>query len=221
MDPQALGQPARCCASHALTHSVAYGRRTHADANAHGPHRPSPQTQGGERPIALTAMLYRLAIKMRQPIIGDWQTREHGFWDSAIKGSSCLRAALARAFRMEAGVAAGFVAIAELWDVGAFYDSIRIHNLVDLALDKNFPVQVLNMSLAVHTASRAFREGPYMSSWVLPGGFSIIAGCGTSVDFTRPLLYNIMDKLHRDFFPRGAVQNMGRRCSPNCSWQRR
>ena len=126
---------------------------------------------------------------MRQPIIGDWQTREHGFWDSAIKGSSCLRAALARAFRMEAGVAAGFVAIAELWDVGAFYDSIRIHNLVDLALDKNFPVQVLNMSLAVHTASRAFREGPHMSSWVLPGGFSIIAGCGTSVDLTRPLLH--------------------------------
>ena len=60
------------------------------------------------------------------------------------------------------------------------------------------------MSLAVHTASRAFREGPYISSWVLPGGFSIIAGCGTSVDLTRPLLYNVMDKLHRDFFP--AVQ---------------
>ena len=141
---------------------------------------------------------------MRQPIIGDWQMREHGFWDSAIKGSSCLRAALARAFRMEAGVAAGFVAIAELWDVGAFYDSIRIHNLVGLALDKNFPVQILNMSLAVHTASRAFREGPYISDWIMPGGFSIIAGCGTSVDLTRPLLYNIMDKLHRDFFP--AVQ---------------
>ena len=82
-------------------------------------------------------MLYRLAIKMRQPIIGDWQAKVHEFWDSAIKGSSCLRAALARAFRMEAGVAADFVAIAELWDVGAFYDSIRIHNLVELALDKN------------------------------------------------------------------------------------
>ena len=101
-------------------------------------------------------------------------------------------------------MAAGFVAIAELWDVGAFYDRIRIHNLVELALDKNFPVQILNMTLAVHTACRAFREGPYMSSWVLPGGFSIIAGCGTSVDLTRPLLYNVMDKLHRDFFP--AVQ---------------
>ena len=81
-------------------------------------------------------MLYRLAIKLRQPIIGDWQDKEHGFWDSAIKGSSCLRAALARAFRMEAEMAAGFVAIAELWDVGAFNDSIRIHNLVELAIDK-------------------------------------------------------------------------------------
>ena len=149
-------------------------------------------------------MLYRLAIKMRQPTIGDWQSREHGFWDSAIKGSSCLRAALARAFRMEAGVAAGFVAIAELWDVGAFYDSIRIHNLIELALAKSFPVQVLNIALAVHTASRAFREGPYISDWITPGGFSIIAGCGTSVDLTRPLLYNLTDKLHRDFFP--AVQ---------------
>ena len=94
------------------------------------------------------------------------------------------------------------MAIAKLWDVGAFYDSIRIHNLVELALDKNFPVQILNMSLAVHTASRAFR--PDISSWMLPGGFSIIAGCGTSVDLTRPLLYNVMDKLHKDIFP--AVQ---------------
>ena len=105
---------------------------------------------------------------------------------------------------MEAGVAAGFVAIAELWDVGAFYDSIRIHYLVERALDKNFPVQIINMTLAVHTACRAFGKGPHLSSWVLPGDFSIIAGCGTSVDLTRPLLYNIMDKLHRDFFP--AVQ---------------
>ena len=64
-----------------------------------------PKPKGGERPIAITAMLYRLIIKMRLPIIGDWETDNHGFWDSAIKGSSPLRAALARALRLEDGVA--------------------------------------------------------------------------------------------------------------------
>jgi len=38
-----------------------------------------PKPRGGERPMAMTAMLYRLIIKMRRPIIGDWETQNHVF----------------------------------------------------------------------------------------------------------------------------------------------
>ena len=43
-----------------------------------------PKPKGGERPIALTAKLYRSTIKLRKPVIGEWQDQAHGFWDSAI-----------------------------------------------------------------------------------------------------------------------------------------
>ena len=144
--------------------------------------------KGGERPVAMTALLCRLIIKMRRPIIGDWETQNHGFWDDAIKGSSPLRAALARALRLEAGVAMRFVAAGGLWDVAAFFDSIRWDEPVTFALEKHFPPQVLQLAINVHSSVRAFREGPYVSAWVQPSGLSILAGCGCSVDFTRCLL---------------------------------
>jgi hypothetical protein len=155
-----------------------------------------PKPKGGERPIALTAMLYRVVIKLRRPIIGEWEDHHHGFWDSAVKGSSPLRAALARALKMEAGVAMGFVAVGGLWDVAAFFDSIRLDDLITMALEHEFPPQILMLAVNVHSGVRAFREGPYVSHWVQPTGQSILAGCGCSVDFTRALLYNLMQKLH-------------------------
>ena len=163
-----------------------------------------PKPKGGERPVALTSMLYRLIIKLRRPIIGDWEEHHHGHWDAAIKGSSCLRAALARALRMEADVAMGMVAIGGLWDIAAFFDSIRDDELVTLSLAEQFPPQILLVATVVHTSVRAFREGPYVSQWVQPTGLSILAGCGCSVDFTRSLLYNLLDKLHRDYIPMQA-----------------
>ena len=163
-----------------------------------------PKPKGGERPIALTAMLYRLVIKLRRPIIGHWEDKEHGFWDAAIKGSSCLRAALARALRMEAAVAVGFIAIGGLWDIAAFFDSIQVDDLIEMALDRHFPPQLLLLGVNVHSAARAFREGPFCSNWVQPTGTSILAGCGCSVDFTRALLYNLMDKIHADYRPMQA-----------------
>ena len=101
-------------------------------------------------------MLYRVIIKLRRPIIGDWEDQHHGFWDSAVKGSSPLRAALARALRMEAGVAMGFVAVGGLWDVAAFFDSIRLDELITMALEQEFPPQIL--MLAVKARRRRSRE---------------------------------------------------------------
>ena len=52
------------------------------------------------------------------------------------------------------------------------------------------------LAVNVHSGVRAFREGPYVSQWVQPAGQSILAGCGCSVDFTRALLYRLMENLH-------------------------
>ena len=53
-----------------------------------------PKDKGGERPFALTSMLYRVAMKLAKSSIADWDQSAAGIWDTAIAGNSCLRAAL-------------------------------------------------------------------------------------------------------------------------------
>jgi hypothetical protein len=60
-----------------------------------------PKPTGGERPIALTVSLYRLWGKMRKHLVSQWEDKHHGFWDTAIRGSSPLRAALIRELKNE------------------------------------------------------------------------------------------------------------------------
>ena len=119
------------------------------------------------------------------PFINLHQTDPAGHWDTAITNSSCLRAALARALQIEVAVARGFAAAGELWDMSAFFDSIDIARLVEYSLDRDFLCWGLNLSLQVHTASRAFKEGPYVSHFIRPTGTSILAGCGRSIQFSR------------------------------------
>ena len=41
-------------------------------------------------PIALTAMLYRVIMKIVKPECSQWDQQVSGLWDTAIAGSSCL-----------------------------------------------------------------------------------------------------------------------------------
>ena len=95
-----------------------------------------PQTDDGERPIALTSMVYRVCMKLCKGTCDLWAARAAGHWDAAVKNSSCLRAALARALRMEAAVAQNFEAAGILWDVSAFFDSIELADLVELWISR-------------------------------------------------------------------------------------
>ena len=156
-----------------------------------------PKDTEGERPIALTSMLYRLIMKLEKPECSQWDEETAGHWDTAIAGNSCLRAALARALGMEAAQARGFATIGILWDLAAFFDSIRIHRLVKLALDRMIPPSALRLAMKVHTAARAFKEQPYVSQFVQPTGTSILAGCGRSISFTRAALYEVLDSMHK------------------------
>ena len=110
--------------------------------------------------MALTSMLYRITMKLTKSSIADWNQAAVGSWDTAIAGNSCLRAALCRSLGVELAVARGFSAVGILWDISAFFDSILIHRLIEHALNLGFPPLVLRLSLKVHTAARAFKEGP-------------------------------------------------------------
>ena len=95
----------------------------------------------------------------------------------------------------------GFSSIGLLWDLDAFFVSIRIPRLIKLALDREFPPMILGLSMKVHCGARAFKEGPYISQFVKPAGLSILAGCGGSASFTRAALYDVLQTMHASFRP--------------------
>ena len=81
------------------------------------------------------AMLFRFAMRLHKGLIGQWDDAFHGHWDQAVRNSSCLRAAIWRALKFEVGYLEGFDSLALLWDIAAFYDSIRLSDLVRMGLD--------------------------------------------------------------------------------------
>eukprot|EP00972_Heterocapsa_arctica_P034083 5017719-Heterocapsa_arctica.AAC.1 len=48
---------------------------------------------GGDRPITLLSMLYRLLIRARRSYITKWDAEKARPWDSAVAGSGALEAA--------------------------------------------------------------------------------------------------------------------------------
>ena len=160
-----------------------------------------PKAAGGERPIGLTSMPYRLLMKTKKVMLADWDAKFAGFWDDAIKGSPPLRAAIMRSLRVEVAKLLGFEAIGCLWYISAFFDSVDISLLIPLALERSFCPWLLSLAMKVHMGPRSFKEGRFISPWVEPSGLSILAGCMTSVSLTRTLLYDMLDEVLRSCRP--------------------
>eukprot|EP00972_Heterocapsa_arctica_P070006 10341554-Heterocapsa_arctica.AAC.1 len=83
-----------------------------------------PKPAGGERVIALVAMVLRVLGRCRRCRLSEWDAAKAGFWDAAVAGSSALRAAVWRNFLDEsAGLLGAVVATAHI-DIQKFYDSL-------------------------------------------------------------------------------------------------
>ena len=156
---------------------------------------------GGERPIGLTAMLYRFVMRLYKGIIGSWDEKFHAHWDYAVKKSPCLRAALLRALKLEVGALSNLCTVSILWDIRAFFDSIRIVDVVKLGVEHLFPPVLLRLSLLAHVGPRAFKEKSFIGPWLQSTGLSIVAGCVSSVSITRCILYNVVSSMHLDYRP--------------------
>ena len=72
-------------------------------------------------------MLYRIWTKVRRPYLQEWEARNKGPWDAAVRGSSALRAAIITLFHDEVASYSGEKIAKILWDMEKFYDNISIH----------------------------------------------------------------------------------------------
>ena len=143
----------------------------------------APKAKGGERPITVTSILYAALIRIFAPDLAHWTEERCGFWDSAVKGSSALTAALARSAEAEIAYHSGKQSAGIFWDSESFFDSICLLKLVDAAIEMDFSPVVLYLGLQCHLCTRHFKIGNWMSGPTSPIT-SIIAGCHLSDKFT-------------------------------------
>ena len=54
-----------------------------------------------DRPISLTSLLYAVYVKIKKPVIADFDRSHATWWDSAVAENSCLRDGIRRRFVSE------------------------------------------------------------------------------------------------------------------------
>ena len=113
---------------------------------------------GGERPIALLPMLYRVWMRLRKSLVTGWVDKRHGFWDTAIKGSSPLHATYRHLCMGETSAIQGMSVASCLWDMAKFYDSIDWRVLATQAPKHGYPIRVLAIGMIVHTSPRMLKD---------------------------------------------------------------
>jgi hypothetical protein len=154
------------------------------------------------RPITLTAGIYRLIGMVQKPGLGSWED-EHcrtAWWDSAVKKSSALRAAVLRETMNEIALAKSETVVEILFDMAKFYDTLSPEKVAKAARKLGFPPRSLVMGMIAHTSPRRIKAGGCFSDEIHPE-VSIIAGCTRSVAWSRCILFETLQKLHDDYRP--------------------
>ena len=150
---------------------------------------------GGSRTIAIMASIYRAFMKHSGLTIREWDVTEGHHWDSALAGSSSLRAAVLRALQSENGEARGDHVAHKLWEMQKCFDSVDFNLLVKELTRRGFPSHLMVLGFLAHCALRILRVGKSSGPTVVDCRNSMLAGCQLSVSFTRGLLWQLVADL--------------------------
>ena len=93
-----------------------------------------PKKDGDLRMVAIAATYYRLLTALDNQEIAEFELAHAHANDSAKAGASAIRAAEERALECELVAEEGLQAMAILWDVMKFFDSISIYLLFQEAI---------------------------------------------------------------------------------------
>lgn len=144
---------------------------------------------GGDRPISLMAMPYRVWLRMRRYQVAAWDREHAGPWDCAVAGVGAVDAAFISEAQTEAAVLAGRSVGGALLDMAKFYDHVDLSILGRDALRHDYPLPVLLLGLQAYLAPRMLKKGALMHEGVQPWG-GIIAGCAQATSCARLYLWD-------------------------------
>ena len=119
-----------------------------------------------------------------------------GFWDTAVRGSSALRAGIQRMLMNETNQWLQYRFAMVCWDLEKFYDSICLHRLIASMLALSFPPAIIVMTFTMYLAPRFLRGLGSVAEPIYPAN-SILQGCGFACHFARGLLHSLLDHVRR------------------------
>lgn len=175
--------------------------------------------QGGERPITLLVMLYRIWSKIRKADVASWEAARVGFWDTAIRGNSALRIASLRRLKNEFAVAKFDSTAALLWDCEKFHDSISLREVLEGAARVEYPDHCICMAVLMHISPRILRANGCCSD-PIEVDTGILAGCSNSNSMAGIGLYQILEFYHIQH-PAVPVQSYVGDLTQNCRGSRK
>ena len=127
--------------------------------------------------IAVMTSRWRAMMKHSGQTIREWDAKEAHLWDSAVAGSSSLRAAILRALQCENGAARGSQVGHHLWDMKQFYDSIQLPKLVNELVRRGFPAYLFVLGFMAHAAPIFLRVAKSMGPTIFNCKNPIVARC--------------------------------------------
>lgn len=148
---------------------------------------------GGARTICKTPMLYRLPLRARGDV-ADWEELMTGDFDTSGKGKSALIAAAYRNLKAEVYNFIEEQVIATFHDFEKFFDSIHLPTLIQNAIDQEFPILDLALTIMQQMAPRIIQCAGFCSRPIITNN-SILAGCKHSVALTRVFFLSGMHSL--------------------------
>ena len=158
----------------------------------------TPKPDGTLRAIGLTPMTYRVWARARRQEVLEWEDAKAGFWDSAMRSSSALRAGVLRALANESAATIGMASATWMWDFEKFYDSVNLERLVSESISLGFCAVILYMSLAIHTSVRLIKVQGHLAEGINPTT-GLVAGDTHAQTLAKLVLYWALDNYHAKF----------------------
>ena len=159
-----------------------------------------PKPDAGERLIVLMAMVARVYFRARRTPMEAWAQQAGQHWDSAIRGSSPLRAAVRRSFMAERAGALGQAVVGVFLGLATFYDSLDPPETLKRLMDLSFPPLLLLMHAQAHWAPRYIVANGAASQGILVSR-SVLAGSNSSGELARGYLHIALQAAHDAYRP--------------------
>ncbi len=150
--------------------------------------------RGGHRAIATYVSLYRLWTRLRRDVVRQWEETVDRHYFAAGSARSPQDSVWRQAARAEAAVAEHRATATLLWDLAAFFETVKRVPLWFRAKRLGFPTTVAAVSLNAYNAVRLLSLAGALSRPVEAAN-GIPAGCGFAMSLTKAYCVEAFDRV--------------------------